>query len=209
MADGLVLPDRLAEGLALLGVGERILQRGRGHPQRPDATWIRPVSRPFIICAKPCPAHRRATPSPVRGSRRRPARRLHALVAQLGQIAGDASSPAPCSTSSIVMPLWAGWPPGSVLHSTAISPERRALLIQVFAPSSLAVAVAAGDRGHGLQVRAAGRFGQRHRGPQLAGGQRGQVAPLLLLGAEGESLATTCARPSPRPGSSSPGPAPR
>jgi hypothetical protein len=33
------------------------------------------------------------------------------------------------------MPAWAGWASASVRHSSAISPERRALLIHVLAPS--------------------------------------------------------------------------
>ena len=32
------------------------------------------------------------------------------------------------------MPACAGWAAGSVLHSSATSPERRALVIQVFDP---------------------------------------------------------------------------
>ena len=32
------------------------------------------------------------------------------------------------------MPACAGWADGSVLHSSAVSPERRALVIHVFEP---------------------------------------------------------------------------
>ncbi|RFZ13310.1 hypothetical protein DSM43518_01164 [Mycobacterium marinum] len=42
--------------------------------------------------------------------------------------------PGPGSTSTIEMPWWRGAAWGSVLHSRAISPLRRALLIQVLAP---------------------------------------------------------------------------
>ena len=38
------------------------------------------------------------------------------------------------STSRIETPLWAGATSGSVLQSSAIRPERRALEIQVFDP---------------------------------------------------------------------------
>jgi hypothetical protein len=48
------------------------------------------------------------------------------------------------------------------------------------------VAVAASDSAHRLQVGAASGFGQRHRGPDLAGGHLGEIAVLLLIGAVGK-----------------------
>ena len=76
VADRLVLPDRLAEALAVLGVLQRVLERRPGRPRvARAATWIRPISRPFIIWAKPWPsraAEQRV--ARVRGSRRRSAR---------------------------------------------------------------------------------------------------------------------------------------
>lgn len=50
----------------------------------------------------------------------------------------------------------------------------------------IAVRVLTGDRAHRLEVGAAARFGQRHGGPDLAGGHLRQIAALLLLGAEAQ-----------------------
>ena len=41
-------------------------------------------------------------------------------------------NPGPCSTSRIDIPLCAGTAAGSVLHSSAMTCERRAFVIQVF-----------------------------------------------------------------------------
>src|SRR6201747_2599147 len=46
----------------------------------------------------------------------------------------DTVRPWPCSTSNTEMPLWRGVALGSVLHSSAMSCDRRALLIQVLEP---------------------------------------------------------------------------
>ena len=72
------------------------------------------------------------------------------------------------------MPLCAGSAAGSVLHSSAIRPERRALLIHVLDPLITSSSPSA-QRGrlHVLQIRAAARLGQRHGGPRLAGRHRG------------------------------------
>jgi hypothetical protein len=47
--DRLVLGDRLAEGLALLGVGDAQLERPLAMPQARAATLTRPTSTPSII----------------------------------------------------------------------------------------------------------------------------------------------------------------
>jgi hypothetical protein len=72
------------------------------------------------------------------------------------------------------------------LHSKAINPDRRALLIHVFDPvDNVVVAVAVGGGAHGLQVGPAGGLGQRHRRAQLPGGHAGKVGGLLFLSSEG------------------------
>ena len=148
---------------------------------------MRPVSRPFIICAKPLPV------SPPRMAEAGDAAvvegqlaALDALVAQLGQIPRDRQARVRSPRARCEMPrVPRRRAVGSVLHSSAIRPDRRALVIQVFAPLITSSSPSA-DRGrrHVLQVRAAARFGQRHGRPELAGSHRRQIGPLLRLGAE-------------------------
>jgi hypothetical protein len=58
---------------------------------------------------------------------------LDSLETELGQVARH-RQPGAGSTSSTEMPACRGFAAGSVLHKSAISPDRRALEIQVFDP---------------------------------------------------------------------------
>src|SRR4029077_19949538 len=89
VADGLVLPDRLAERLPLLRVARRVLQRGLGHAERPgrdlDPAYLQAAHHlPEPLALEP--AQQRAGRDPVVGEAELAA--LYALVAELRQVAG-------------------------------------------------------------------------------------------------------------------------
>ena len=213
VADGLVLPDRLAEALPLLRVAPA---HPPARPSPPRARARPPEcgrSQGLSSSARsPCPVRRRGSPTPARGSRRTSARTTRRPCSRAWADPATPSARGPCSTQhhrdALVLRAWRS---GSVLHSSAISPDRRALVIHVLAPliTSSSPSAQRGGR-HVLQIRAAAGFGQRHGRAHLAGRHRGQVRALLLLGAEQRRAAwrRRCARPSRRPGSSSRGPAP-
>ena len=87
VADGLVLPDRLAEALPLLGVPQRILQRGRRHAERArrdlNASGLKAFHHLRETLARLAAEDRRRGHAAVV---ERQLAGLDALVAQLGQI---------------------------------------------------------------------------------------------------------------------------
>ena len=104
-------------------------------PSAREATWIRPISRPRIICANPSPSRSPSSavaghPEVVEGQ----LAALDALVAELGQVAGDGEAGARLGQDDADARRARAGPSGSVLHSSAVSPERRALVIQVLDP---------------------------------------------------------------------------
>src|SRR6185312_4064108 len=88
VADGLVLPDRLAETLALLRIPQRIVEGGRRDPQRPRCHLNTPRLKAFHHLRETrarltTEDRRRRHPTVVE----RQLTRLDTLVTQLGQIA--------------------------------------------------------------------------------------------------------------------------
>ena len=213
VADGLMLPDRLAETLPLLGVGQRILQRRGRHAQRPrrhlDAAGLQALHHlGEALPGRPAEHRRRRHPAVVETSVRSSPRPCSPTWADPARWSARRRAP----RARTEMPLCRGVALRIGLASSAISPERRALEIQVLEPLITKLVRRRRQRGgrHVLQVGAAAGFGQRHGGPQLAGGHRRQIRAASAPRCRTASAAwrPRCARPSRRPGSSSRAPAP-
>ena len=133
VADGLVLPDRLRSSR---GPGRSAGHRRRrpGHPDRAaghlDAARLEPVHhlREALALgpAEQC-VGRHAAVVEVQLAR------LDTFVAQLGQVAEDREAGDLLDQQDRDAPV-GGVATGSVLHSSATRPDRRAFVIQVFVP---------------------------------------------------------------------------
>ena len=110
--------------------------------------------------------------------------RLHALVAQLGQVLGDGQPRSVLDEQDRDALV-----PGPRVRVGLAQQRDQSRPARVADPGlgpvdHVGVAVPAGGGLHRLQVRAATRLGERHRGADLAGGHLRQVPVLLLPGAE-------------------------
>ncbi len=185
VADGLVLPDRLAEALALLRVGERILERGGRDTQGAggdlQTTGLESLHHVGEALAGLAAEDRVGGDAVVVETQ---FARLDALVTQLGQVARDRQARAVLDEhhrDALVARLRGG------IGLAQQRDQPRATRVgdpRLGTVDDQLVAVALGGRRHRLQVGAAAGLGQRHRRADLTGGQPGQVLALLLLGAE-------------------------
>src|SRR5215813_7708527 len=103
-----MLPDRLAEALPFPRVSQRVIERCLRHAHSPGR-YLNPADLQSL-------------------------HHLGESAARLKPEQRDTTRPGPCSTSRMLIPRCRGTAVGSVLHSSAISWDLRALVIQVFAP---------------------------------------------------------------------------
>jgi hypothetical protein len=127
--------DRLAEGPALLRIGERVVERaGRdAHAARGDvdAAQLQPADGVVEAAALLTPPirlvgrHAVVVEDELRG--------IDGPVAELLQLAADGEA-RPLLAMSRLMPLWRGWASGSVFTSSAKQEPSTPLVIQVLVP---------------------------------------------------------------------------
>ncbi len=177
-----MLPDGLAEGLALLGVADGVLHRGLGdaegtgrdlYPTHFETAHHLGEPGAFVLAEHVVGGDDDVVEDQFAG--------LDALVAELRQVAGDGVAvigldkhDADASVRRLCVQIGLAQ---QGHHSRAprvgypglgpADPEGRPVAFR--------------DGGHGLQVGATARFGQRHGGPDFTGRELRKVA-LLLLG---------------------------
>src|SRR3954465_15535150 len=186
IADRLVLPDRLAERLALLGVTGRIRERGLGHPHRPrghlDPADLQPPHHLLPSHARLAAEHRAGRhPHPVEDQ----LTGLHTAVTELGDLLRDGQPVARLDQQDAHAPVRGLRIP--------VGPAQQADQARVpgvgdpgLASPDLVLAPDGGGVGpHRLQVAAATGLGERHRGPESTVGHPVEMRRPLLLGAVG------------------------
>ena len=205
VADRLVFPDRLAERLPLLCVPQRVVQGGLADAERAggdldpaDLQAAHHLPEPLALA----PAQQRARRDPVVLEGELAA--LHALVAELGQVTGDGEAGTWFGQQDadagvrgpgvrVGLDQQRGQPGPARVGDPHLGPV-----------DDVIRTVPACHRPHGLQVGAAARLGQRHRGAQLAGGHPRQVGVLLLVGAVRQQQLRHHRVPAHRPGQAHP-----
>ena len=184
--DRLVLADRLAEGLAHLAVGDRLIERGL---RKPDAAR-RDIDAPELEPAQRMLASPRPSSPPISRSAGMTIVLEHelggvdALVAELFELAADREA------SPFLGDEQAHAAVARLRVGIGLDQQREALAVDAVGDPGLgavdhvAVAVAPRDRADRLQIGAAIGLGQREAAAQLAGGEARQEGLLLRFGAE-------------------------
>ena len=187
VADRLVLPDGLAEALAVLRVAHGVLEGGTrdagGAGGHLDAADLEPLHELREALALHAAEH---------GGPRHPVvaegdlAALDALVAELGQVAADLEAGAVLAQQDAHAAVRRV---GARVGADQDGQQRAAAGVgdpRLRAVDDVVVAVLHGRGAQRLQVGAATGLGERHRGAHLAGRHPGEVVLLLLLGAHGE-----------------------